>query len=67
MTSAAVRARVLRMSDAPKPIDTRARREAELAEALRANLRRRKAPPEKAPKEAVEQADAPLPRPTDAR
>jgi hypothetical protein len=55
------------MSDAPKPIDTRARREAELAEALRANLRRRKAPPEKAPKEAVEQADAPLPRPTDAR
>jgi hypothetical protein len=55
------------MSDEPKPKDARARREAELAEALRANLRRRKAPPAKAGGEEGEPADPPLPRPTDAR
>lgn len=55
----------------PRPSDPRASREAELAEALRANLRRRKAPSAVAPKtaqqevkEEAERADPPLPPPT---
>jgi hypothetical protein len=55
------------VSDKSLPKDPRARREAELAEALRANLRRRKAPPLPAPHaggdEEAERADPPLPPP----
>jgi len=58
---------------APSPgaPDARTRREAELAEALRANLKRRKAPPATDSKaarpeqrDAAERADPPLPPPT---
>jgi hypothetical protein len=55
----------------PFPSDARVRREAELAAALRANLKRRKAPPASASigarrdeQEEVEGADPPLPPPT---
>ena len=58
------------VSDEPLPSDPRARREAELAKALRANLRRRKAPPAVASngagpdhQEESERADPPLPPP----
>jgi hypothetical protein len=53
------------VSDKPLPTDPRARREAELAEALRANLKRRKAStPQPQPARDDEQpdrADPPLP------
>jgi hypothetical protein len=57
------------VNDKRAPSDPRARREAELAEALRANLRRRKAAAEEAPrgeakedgKEDGERSDPPLP------
>jgi hypothetical protein len=55
------------MSDEPKPSDARARREAELAEALRANLRRRKGPPAGGSGKEDEPTEPPLPRPPDAR